>query len=89
MQLTEAKRYYYSTKIEASNIDQKSLFDTTDEIRDVIASCPNKSCDLDSIPTWLQYLHVIAGTALNGSSRTLNSETTMFVFQTPYHEDGQ
>ena len=27
--LTEAKRYYYSTKIEASNNDQKSLFDIT------------------------------------------------------------
>ena len=118
MQLTEAKRNYYSTKIEASNNDQKSLFDiskkllvkqlatltthetnfelanrfskffndkidtlrtsfridansdvemeplvyvklnnlisaTSDEIRDVIASCPNKSCQLDPIPTWL------------------------------------
>ena len=109
MQLTEAKRDYYSTKIEASNNDQKSLFDitkmllvnqqaatlpthetnfelanrfskifndkidtlrtsfridqavklnnlisaTSDEIRDVIASCPNKSCQLDPIPTWL------------------------------------
>ena len=119
MQLTEAKRDYYSTKIEASNNDQKSLFDitkkllvnqqaatlpthetnfelanrfskffndkidtlrtsfriyansdvemeplaslklnnlisaTSDEIRDAIASCPNKSCQLDPIPTWL------------------------------------
>ena len=119
MQLTEAKRDYYSTKIVASNNDQKSLFDitkkllmnqqeatlpthetnfelanrfskffndkidtrrtnfriaansavemepltsaklnnmisaTSDEIRDVIASCPNKSCQLDPIPTWL------------------------------------
>ena len=26
---------------------------TSDEIRDVIASCPNKSCQLDPIPTWL------------------------------------
>ena len=93
MQLTEAKRDYYSTKIEASNNDQKSLFDitnfelanrfskffndkmcyansdvdmkplasvklnnlisvTSDEIRDVITSCPNKSCQLDPIPTW-------------------------------------
>ena len=26
---------------------------TSDEIRDVIASCPNKSCQLDHIPTWL------------------------------------
>ena len=26
---------------------------TSNEIRDVIASCPNKSCQLDSIPTWL------------------------------------
>ena len=119
MQLTEAKRDYYSTKIEASNNDQKYLFDTTknllvnqqastlpthetnfelanrfskffddkidtlrtrfridaisdvemeplasvklnnlisaisDEIHNVIASCPNKSCQLDPIPTWL------------------------------------
>ena len=109
MQLTEAQIYYYSTKIEVSNNDQKSLFDitkkflvnqqaatlpthetnfelanrfsnlrtsfridansdvemeplasvklnnlisaTSDEIRDVIASCPNKSCQLDPIPT--------------------------------------
>ena len=119
MQLTEAKRDYYYTKIEASNNDQKSLFDitkkllvnqqaatlpthesnfelanrfskffndtidtlrrsfrigansdvemeplasvklnnltsaTSDEICDVITSCPNKSCQLDPIPTWL------------------------------------
>ena len=119
MQLTEAQRDYYSTKIEASNNDQKSLFDitkkllvnqqaatllphetnfelankfskffndkintlrtsfridansdvemeplasvklnnlisaTSDKIRDVIASCPNKSCQLDAITTWL------------------------------------
>ena len=119
MQLTEAKRDYYSTKIEASNNDQKSLFDitkkllvnqqaatlpthetnfelanrfskffndkidtlrtyfridansdvemiplssvelnnlisaTSDEIRAVIASCPNKSGQLDPISTWL------------------------------------
>ena len=119
MQLTEAKRNYYYTKIEASNNDQKSLFDitkkllvnqqaatlpthetnfelanrfsklfndkidtlrtsfridtnsdvemeplasvklnnlmsaTSDEIRDLIASCPNKSCQLDHIPAWL------------------------------------
>ena len=119
MQLTEAKRDYYYTKIETSNNDQKSLFDitkkflvnqqaatlptheinfelanrsskffnekndtlrtsfridansdvdmeplasvklnnlisaTSDEIRDVIISRPNKSCQLDSIPTWL------------------------------------
>ena len=26
---------------------------TSDEICDVIASCPNKSCELDFIPTWL------------------------------------
>ena len=26
---------------------------TSDEIRDVITSCPNKSCQLDPIPTWL------------------------------------
>ena len=26
---------------------------TSDEIRDVIASCPNKSCQLDPTPTWL------------------------------------
>ena len=119
MQLTEAKRDYYSTKIEESNNDYKSLFDITkkllvnqqaatlpthetnfelanrfskffndkmytlrtrfridatsdvemeplayvklnnlisassDEIRDIIASCPNKSCQLDPIPTCL------------------------------------
>ena len=119
MHLTEAKRDYYSTKIEASNNDQKSLFDitkkllvtqqaatlpthetnfelanrfskffndkidtlrtsfridansdvemeplasvkmnnlisaTSDEIRDVIASCLNKLCQLDPIPTWM------------------------------------
>ena len=29
MQLTEAKRNYYSTKIEASTNDQKSVFDIT------------------------------------------------------------
>ena len=29
MQLTEAKRDYYSTKMEESNNDQKSLFDIT------------------------------------------------------------
>ena len=119
MQLTEAKRYHYSTKIEASNNDQKSLFDitkqlpvnqqaetlpthetnfelanrfskffldkidtlrtsfridtnsdvemeplasvklnnlisaTSDQIHDVIASCPSNSCELDPIPPWL------------------------------------
>ena len=119
MQLTVAKIDYYSTKIEVSNNDEKSLFDitkkflvnqqaatlpthetnvelsnrfskifndkidtlrtsfridansdvemeplasaklnnlisaTSDEIRDVIASCPNKSCQLDPIPTLL------------------------------------
>ena len=26
---------------------------------------------------------------LNGSSRTLNRETTMFVLETPFHKDGQ
>ena len=26
---------------------------TSNEIRDAIASCPNKSCQLDPIPTWL------------------------------------
>ena len=26
---------------------------TSDEIRDVIASCPNKACQLDPIPTWV------------------------------------
>ena len=26
---------------------------TSDEIHNVIASCPNKSCQLDPIPTWL------------------------------------
>ena len=26
---------------------------TTDEVRKVIAGSPNKSCDLDPIPTWL------------------------------------
>ena len=26
---------------------------TSDKIRDVITSCPNKSCPLDPIPTWL------------------------------------
>ena len=119
MQLTEAKRDYYSTKVEASNSDQKTIFDSTkkllvnqqaatlpthktnfelanrfskffndkidtlrtsfriygnsdvdmeplasvklnnlisaisDEIRDVFTSCPNKSCQLGPIPTWL------------------------------------
>ena len=32
MKLTEAKIYYYSTKIEASNNDQKSLFDITKKL---------------------------------------------------------
>ena len=32
MQLTEAKRDYYSTKIEASNNDQKSLFYITKKL---------------------------------------------------------
>ena len=32
MQLTEAKRDYYSTKIETSNNDQKSLFDITKKL---------------------------------------------------------
>ena len=124
MQLTEAKRDYYCTKIEASNNDHKSLFDitkkllvnqqaatlpthetnfelanrfikffndkidtlrtsfrtdansdaemeplasvtlnnlisaTSDEIRDVIASCPNKSCQLDPIPSWFMKQYV-------------------------------
>ena len=31
---------------------------TSDEIRDVIASCPNKSCQLVPIPTWLVELCV-------------------------------
>ena len=32
MQLTEANRDYYSTKMEASNNDQKSLFDITKKL---------------------------------------------------------
>ena len=32
MQLTEAKRDYYYTKIEANNNDQKSLFDNTKKL---------------------------------------------------------
>ena len=32
MLLTEAKRDYYSTKIEANNNDQKYLFDTTKKL---------------------------------------------------------
>ena len=140
MQLTEEKRYYYSTKIETSNNDQKSLFDitkkllvkhqaailpthepnfelanrfskffndkidtlrtnfrinansdvemeplasvklnnlisaTSDEIRDVIASCPNKSCQQDPIPTWLVKHSVDPLIPLNTS--TINESLT-------------
>ena len=37
----------------------------------------------------LQYMYGITGTAFKWSSRTLNRETTRFVWETPFHKDGQ
>ena len=37
----------------------------------------------------LQYMYGINVLPLNGSSRTLNRETTRFVLETPFHKDGQ